>query len=96
MLEIALDQKPTCVVQTSKKIVAVACGSMKKSAAIYIYDMLAGGQLLHKLTNHHSDMIDTMHYIWQYNWLISIGRDQNMIVWKLINHHLVSLVVRTE
>lgn len=57
--------------------------------------MLAGGQLLHKLENHHSDMIDTMYYIRQNNWLISIGRDQNLIIWKLINCYLVKLMTNT-
>jgi ferric iron reductase protein FhuF len=57
--------------------------------------MLAGGQLLHKLENHHSDMIDTMYYLRQNNWLISIGRDQNLIIWKLINHHIIQMITST-
>lgn len=46
-----------------------------------------------KLSETHSDMIDVLYFIKEKNWLISIGRDYNLIIWKLMGAHLVEYVV---
>ena len=64
-------------------------GSLKTVALIGIYDCLSGA-LVHLLKDHHSQMIDCLHFVSEKNWLVSIGRDYCIVVWKVINQHLVA------
>lgn len=45
--------------------------------------------LLYELTNHHSVMIDVMVPVPARNWMLSIGRDKNIIVWKFYKDRLI-------
>jgi WD40 repeat protein len=75
-------------VQTSPSNIAIATGGLNKSSKIYLFNLLTQQQV-HCLKTGHDNMIDVMVAIPHKNWVVSVGRDKCIFVWKFINHHLV-------
>ena len=91
--------KPTCLIQLSKRHLAIAVGSLKQKSNIEIHDINA--EVIVAVLREHTDMIDSL-LKFEFSpkmfrtksnhvqWILSASRDRRIILWKLIDGKIMS------